>query len=533
MDSSYQSEENEQNDSSSESFGSHTANLIKAASPYFDTDTQKSLYFIATILDVMEMTKLFQQSKSVSALSFSMKNVDFEGLLKNVRPVCRPNERSFVDKITNMFSMKRMFETYQAVSSMMSSMNSDSSKNTSSAENPFPNNQDTTSEDANADSRYFNDFLNTSDYNTYASYQDYMNNPDSVTNSKDINYNFDHTESNQQDNNPNFMQDSNSNNLPNRNSYGLQGSNSNSIQYENSKALQNLYASSLQNSDTSGLQNSDLGDIHPGDLQNYDIGNQHNFDSENPNNFDSGDLHNFDSENQQSFDSENSNSFNSENQQNIDLVNLHNFDSVNLHNLDSENLHNLDSDNSQNFDSENLHSFDSEHTQNSDSNNILESNTYKANKNNRNDTKESQLDNKNNVFNSQVIRSNNVQSFNPKDMKAFDQQGWNGYNDQNLQRKNQNIYDNPYRMNNPDSATSDKDINDTIRKFSSSFQPKNADSTNIKPEKKPDLKAASNDSSATNNKQMMDMLGAMLTPEQKKTFDTMKMLMDSGMMNIK
>lgn len=168
MDFSYQAEDNEKDDSINESTGNHTASLIKAATPYFDPDTQKSLHFIAAVYEVMDTVQLFKQKKTVSALSFSMKNVDIEALLKGIRPVCNSQEKPLIDKFLNIFSMRRMFETYQNLSSMMSMFNSEASNS-----EPFMRQEsyDATSTPPNSeDLNYYNDSNIVDDF-------DYNNNP--------------------------------------------------------------------------------------------------------------------------------------------------------------------------------------------------------------------------------------------------------------------------------------------------------------------------------------------------------------------
>ncbi len=170
MDFTYQADNSGNSETKNDIGTSHTATLIKAASPYFDPDTQRSLHLLASIYDVMDSVQLLSQKKSVSALSFSIKNVDIEGLLKGIRPVCSSEEKSLVDKFLNIFSMKRMFETYQTMSSMMSMFNQDSSSNDQTMNNafhqsmnatPYPeeNKYNNESADLNNNFDYVDDFI--------------------------------------------------------------------------------------------------------------------------------------------------------------------------------------------------------------------------------------------------------------------------------------------------------------------------------------------------------------------------------------
>lgn len=158
MDFAYQADDSGTSETKNDIGTSHIATLIKAASPYFDPDTQRSLHFLSSIYDVMDSVQLLSQKKTVSAFSFSMKNVDFEGLLKGIRPVCSSEEKSLVDKFLNIFSMKRMFETYQMMSSMMSMFNQDTSSNDQTMNNAF--NQSMNASPYPEESKYNNESTN-------------------------------------------------------------------------------------------------------------------------------------------------------------------------------------------------------------------------------------------------------------------------------------------------------------------------------------------------------------------------------------
>jgi len=162
---------------------SHTASLIKAATPYFDTDSQRSLHFLAAVYEIMDSIQLFKQKKTVSALSISIKNVDIEGMLKGVLPLCNTQERSFVDKIINIFNMRRMFETYQTISSMMSAFNTNPEDNNTDSymrqEYQEPKNTPSYGNDV----PYYNDYTNTEDDFDYQNSQStafQSNSPDYV-----------------------------------------------------------------------------------------------------------------------------------------------------------------------------------------------------------------------------------------------------------------------------------------------------------------------------------------------------------------
>ena len=186
MDFTYQADNTGNSEPQNDFGNSHTATLIKAASPYFDPDTQRSLHFLASIYEVMDSVQLLSKKKTVSALSFSMKNVDLEGLLKGIRPVCNSQEQSLVDKFLNMFNMKRMFETYQMMSSMMSMFNQDSSSNDQAMNNAFY--QSMNSSPFPEENKYNNESLHPENNFDYVDDFIYDNNPNPIYNQQKDDY---------------------------------------------------------------------------------------------------------------------------------------------------------------------------------------------------------------------------------------------------------------------------------------------------------------------------------------------------------
>lgn len=175
MDFSYQTDNSGNSETKTDNGTSHTASLIKAASPYFDSDSQRTMHFFAAVYEVMDSIQLFSQKKTVSALSFSIKNVDIEGMLKGIRPVCNTQERSLVDKFLNIFNMRRMFETYQMMSSMMSMFNQDSSNADQTMNNEF--NQSMNAPPFSEEDNYKNDFTSHQDNFDYEDDFNYENKP--------------------------------------------------------------------------------------------------------------------------------------------------------------------------------------------------------------------------------------------------------------------------------------------------------------------------------------------------------------------
>lgn len=100
----------------------HTAEIIKAAMPYVDTKMKGMAELFAKLLDLMGSVKIFGKSDKVSTYGVESVKIDVEGLLKGIRPICNLKEREIVDRILNIFNMKRMFEMYNNMMTAMKTM---------------------------------------------------------------------------------------------------------------------------------------------------------------------------------------------------------------------------------------------------------------------------------------------------------------------------------------------------------------------------------------------------------------------------
>lgn len=100
----------------------HTAEIIKAAIPYVDPKTKGLAELFAKLLDLMGSLKTVKTSGNVAAYGFQGIKIDVEGLLNGIRPICIGKELEFVDRILNIFNMKKVFEMYNNMMSTMKTM---------------------------------------------------------------------------------------------------------------------------------------------------------------------------------------------------------------------------------------------------------------------------------------------------------------------------------------------------------------------------------------------------------------------------
>ncbi len=100
----------------------HTAELVKAAIPFVDNRTQGMADLFVKVCDLMGSVKTAKSSQNLAACGFTLESIDIEGLLAAVRPVCNKRERDIVDRILNLFHMKKMFEMYNSMMETMKNM---------------------------------------------------------------------------------------------------------------------------------------------------------------------------------------------------------------------------------------------------------------------------------------------------------------------------------------------------------------------------------------------------------------------------
>ncbi|WP_313134882.1 hypothetical protein [Anaerocolumna sp.] len=120
MDTTYKSVDQEE-ESSGKSQIVHVMDILKAAFPYLDSDSQQSVDVFVKTGELITTVKELSQNHSVASLSVRKQSIDLEALLTNVREVCYPREREIIDVILNIFKAKNLYETYTTLSQVMAS----------------------------------------------------------------------------------------------------------------------------------------------------------------------------------------------------------------------------------------------------------------------------------------------------------------------------------------------------------------------------------------------------------------------------
>ncbi len=110
----------------------HIMEIIKAAFPYLDSDSQQSVDLLIKTGELMDAFQSLKTRGSVTAFSLRKESIDVEALLTGIRNVCYDRERELIDTVLNIFKAKSLYETYSAFASMASqSVNTENSDGTS------------------------------------------------------------------------------------------------------------------------------------------------------------------------------------------------------------------------------------------------------------------------------------------------------------------------------------------------------------------------------------------------------------------
>lgn len=109
---------------------SHTLDIVKAAFPYLDSDSQQSMNLIIKMGELWDSFQSLRQNNTVTTFSIRKQSIDVEALLTSIREVCYDKERELVDMILNMIKAKNLYSTYVTLAQTMASQ-------TENTDNPY------------------------------------------------------------------------------------------------------------------------------------------------------------------------------------------------------------------------------------------------------------------------------------------------------------------------------------------------------------------------------------------------------------
>lgn len=96
---------------------SHISDILKAAVPYVDNKTKRS---VNMMLQVTELANTFEELNHPSELSIMEVedfNLDTEGMLMDMRKFCNKREQEFVDVVVNIVKAQKLYSTYSTITS--------------------------------------------------------------------------------------------------------------------------------------------------------------------------------------------------------------------------------------------------------------------------------------------------------------------------------------------------------------------------------------------------------------------------------
>jgi hypothetical protein len=99
----------------------HTTELLRTALPYVDVKSRLTLELLVKLYELILCIRNYT-TRNISSCSYQNEKIDMETLLNNIRPKCNEKERSFVDRMLNIFQAKRMFEMYNTYMEAMNAM---------------------------------------------------------------------------------------------------------------------------------------------------------------------------------------------------------------------------------------------------------------------------------------------------------------------------------------------------------------------------------------------------------------------------
>jgi hypothetical protein len=100
----------------------HTAEIVKAALPFVDSKTKGMGELFVRVFELMGTLNSAKNVENLAACGSTASKIDMEGLLNGIRPVCNHKERDIIDRILNIFNMRRMMEMYNNMMEAMKTM---------------------------------------------------------------------------------------------------------------------------------------------------------------------------------------------------------------------------------------------------------------------------------------------------------------------------------------------------------------------------------------------------------------------------
>jgi len=100
----------------------HIAEIVKAALPFVDFKTKGMAELFVKVFELMGTVNSARNVSDLAACGSAASKFDMEGMLNGIRPICNQKERDIIDRILNIFNMRRMMEMYNNMMEAMKTM---------------------------------------------------------------------------------------------------------------------------------------------------------------------------------------------------------------------------------------------------------------------------------------------------------------------------------------------------------------------------------------------------------------------------
>ncbi len=99
----------------------HTAEILKAALPYFDARTKTTMDLLVKFYELISCYRSLR-TNHLAACDYQNQTLDMEGLLNKIKPLCNEKEKAFIDRMQGIYNAKRMMDMYNTYMSAMKTM---------------------------------------------------------------------------------------------------------------------------------------------------------------------------------------------------------------------------------------------------------------------------------------------------------------------------------------------------------------------------------------------------------------------------
>lgn len=111
---------------------SHMFQILKAAVPYLDHKSKKSVGIIIKTNELADSLHKLNTREELSTCELGEDKTDIEGMLESIRPHCNEKETELVDLVLNFIKARNLYTTYQTLAAANTEKSKEQTDNSSS-----------------------------------------------------------------------------------------------------------------------------------------------------------------------------------------------------------------------------------------------------------------------------------------------------------------------------------------------------------------------------------------------------------------